>query len=294
WKTHWEPAALGPHITAPVCYLNGTNDFFGDPLVAEELLATLRVPHTRHYLPNVDHSLDPAQTRLASAWLRQHLLDGPPVPATPDLADADPADLWWTEDLELPSKFRCWLPGPPPDHPHLAFAHQRVGDLTLSTAIGRMPAAVSSSADDGLRFGLGWRWELGSTRHFSHDASATPPASPGQPWQITPARPDTADPVSLLLHPSRRFLATLAPGALLSLSWSAEPVDRVVKIQLHVLPHGLSTHETMVAWDAATASLLLNLAAFPDIPPDFAWTSVGCIQLTAHQPRAPFTVGPLL
>ena len=299
WKQHWEPAALGPRIAAPVCYLNGTNDFFGDPLVAEKLLASLRVPHVRHYLPNVDHSLAPSQTRLASAWQRHHLLDGPPVPAAPGNAELPlgpvstaPSSLWWTTDLDLPSVHRCWLPGPPPsDRPVLAFAQHTANGLTQSTPIGPWTSDTGHSDACGGDFGLGWRWELGSTRHFNHEACATPPSSPNQPWRITPARPDADDPISVLLHPNRPALSALPPRASFRLGWGATPNNHVVDFQLHLLDR--SIHTTTVPWDPASASLTLSPSAFPSLPPDFAWTSVGRIQLTARQPRTPFTVGPL-
>jgi hypothetical protein len=124
WEQHWEPATLGARIAAAVCYLGATNDFFGDPLVAESLLGSLPQPAIRHLLPNVDHSLDAAQSRLAVAWMRHHLLDGPAVPPTPvllaDLSLTSAPDhpvvaheMWWAHAAG-PGVFRCWQQGPPP------------------------------------------------------------------------------------------------------------------------------------------------------------------------------------
>jgi hypothetical protein len=307
WREHWEPLTLGPRISASVCFLSGTNDFFGDLLDAEQLLATLRVPRVRHYLPNVDHSLSPVQTHLASTWLRHHLLDGPPVPASAPAkagpaSDSSPSDPWWTEDLAIPAQFRCWLPGPPPpDRPVLAFAqHHSAEGLTQSTPVVHLPAsrpsssAASSAPASTIPFGLGWRWEVGSTRHFAHDASATPPASLDAPWLLRPARPDnSAEAVLLLLHPRRSSLRALAPAAPLRLGWSAEPLGGILAVQLELLPPHRTRHDATLRWDSATASILLDPAALSTLPPDFAWKKVARIQLKARQPRTPFHVGPL-
>ena len=303
WQRHWEPAALGPRIQAPVCYLNGTNDFFGDPLVAERLLASLRVPVARGYLPNVDHSLSAAQTVLAKAWMRKHLLDGPDLPAPPEPQApkcGGSSDAYWWADAEGPSMYRCWLPGvPPPDRRAFVFANRTLpGGAVLSSPIRTFeatedghPADPADPLGSFLPFGLGWRWELGGSRHFSNDARATAPASANAPWAVVPARPKSGEAVTVLLHLSPQAVRMLPSGSSLILGWSAPPQDAVVTVEIHGRDPARGTCKASFPWRDGAISLTLE--GVPTLPADFTWADVGRLHISARQERRPFEVGPL-
>lgn len=301
WAQHWEPAALGHRITAPACYLSGTNDFFGDPLVAQRLLASLPAPHVHHLLPNVDHSLDATQSRLALAWIRHHLLGDPAVPALPSLQPdltltTDPAhpilghEIWWAEPAG-PAVFRCWQPSPPPrDRPVLAFARVRyAAGVELCTPLQTLAPEAHSAPPllprpAAIPFGLGWRWEVGNARLFSNDAHANPPATPEAPWTLTPARPATDAPIGVILHLDPAAIARLPAEAPLKLAWSPPPTGEVI---LHLHLRSRPPEPIELRTTASGPTIVIPPAAS-------GWSDVGRIQITATIPgRPPFSVGPL-
>lgn len=308
WQRHWEPTALGKQIKAPVCFLNATNDFFGDPMVADDLLDSLQVPVVRSYEPNLDHSLTLSQTRLAKAWLRHYLLDGPVLPTVPcpNINDAAPrkavtcrSTTWWSE-AESSRMFRCWLPeAPPSDQRSLAFTHHtfpdgiglsspiRICEPDAKTATQRQPATAAGHLD----FGLGWRWELGATRHFDNDASAMPPQSSSQPWQVIPARPESSQPVALLIHIPLNILESLATGARLVLGWSGRPHNAMVRVLLHLRNDSAQPHSA--DFQCHEDQIELFLAAFETLPQGTLWRDVGRFQIEACQDRLPFQIGPM-
>lgn len=308
WKQHWDPLSLGPRIEAAACHLNGTNDFFGDPLVAETLLTSLAGPKVRHLLPNVDHSLDAAQSRLALAWMNHHLRDGPPLPETPrlrpDLSLAADVrypslryELWWS-DSPGPATMRCWQCTPPPrDRPLLAFARVTYEDgIELCTPLQSFAPEPGLSAPPRpapvtIPFGLGWRWEVGHARLFDNNAHARPPVAPDGAWTLTPARPESPAPVCVLLHPEAGALEGLASSDALALEWSTTSSAETT-VMLHLRTHPDAPIEARADWQGRT--LLIEASAFAPMPDDFAWSQVGRIQiLTTLASRAPFSVGPL-
>lgn len=303
WERNWEPAALGHLIQAPVCYLNGTNDFFGDLLVAEPLLDSLRVPVARSYLPNVDHSLSAGQTELAKAWMRQHLLGGVelPMPLDPQASDSNGAsDMFWWADAEGPSMHRCWLPGMPPrDRSAFVFSNRTLpGGAVVSSPVRRLeantertPPVMPETAPRNIPFGLGWRWELGGARHFSNDARAAAPASPDQSWVVVPARPKNNEAVVVLLHLAPQWMRGLSTASSLNLGWSVAPEGDVVAVEIHARASFQGTYEVFFPW--REGAIVINLEDVPELLEDFAWPNVGRLQISARQERQPFEVGPL-
>ena len=98
-------------------------------------------------------------------------------------------------DAEGASMHRCWLPGSPPSNRSAyVFTNTETADgyrlsspirfVEATEANGAVPSIVSNEGDlSEVPFGLGWRWELSSTRHFGKRC-ARPPfrvrrASPG-------------------------------------------------------------------------------------------------------------------
>ncbi|MCD8482459.1 MAG: dienelactone hydrolase family protein [Verrucomicrobia bacterium] len=232
WQQHLEPPVLVPRIKAPVCFLNSTNDFFGRLSTAERMLESLTGPCTRLYSANVDHSLNPAQTNLAIAWMEKHLLGNHAALPSPDsMHDAHTA-IWWTADLTLPENFRCWLPAPIlREQPVQAFSIVTCNGISQCSPVVYADAmSAGDPADNGavagyIRFGLGWRWESGSTRHFANNARATAPDRADKPWLFCPARPDNPDEaIAVILHSCADF-GSCNKQSILHLGWSIQPRD---------------------------------------------------------------------
>jgi dienelactone hydrolase len=303
WETHWEPPAIAYQIKAPVCYLNGTNDFFGDPLVAEQLLAHLRVPHLRSYLPNVDHSLNPAQTRLAQAWMDHYLLGGPALPSLPDFETTEPTQRWWSEEPSGSSFHRCWLPGPPPaDREILSFAQHEIDGLLISSSIlnlneneGQAAVREKAVSPDPIPFGLGWRWEIGSTRLFDNEASAFPLDAQATRWQVTPARPgNDSEGVTVLIHPVARASLNTEPGATLRLGWSHPFSTESAAAVIHLREAGGEPLQASVTWDSVRSCIKISPGSGASGTDEkFDWKTAGRIQISSQQGRTPFVVGPL-
>jgi hypothetical protein len=295
WEKNWEPTALGARIKAAVCYLNGTNDFFGDPLVADQLLDTLTVPRVQSYLPNVDHSLDKAQSTLAKTWMRKYLLEEASLPSEmPEYMES-----WWS-DAAGDSMFRCWLPGSPPNGRRtLVFDNKYYSNgIVVSSSIrevkqinGTHPDQEYTTLPTTIPFGLGWRWELGNTHHFDNDAKVTPPASADMPWRVVPARPQGKDDVAIILHLQQEFARRLKCSDHLHLNWSSAPRNGTVTVQLYENRRGNPEHTAVVNWTEGV--IRLQLADFASLPPDFSWAAVGRIKIQSQQSRGPFSVGPL-
>ncbi|MCC5840788.1 MAG: dienelactone hydrolase family protein [Opitutales bacterium] len=312
WEKFWEPAALGRHLNCPVCFLNGTNDFFGDPLVAERLLASVRTPVARSYGPNIDHALTEGQTALATAWMRQYLSDAASraPSSSPDIGldEGRGAPVSWWAGAEGASMHRCWLPGPPPsDRPAYVVTNREMADGAILSSPIRLvetveaPAAGMGEAGPsfvsgvtsvaGVPFGLGWRWELGSTRHFENDAHAIPPASADHPWMVTPARPLSDEAVAVILHLNPRGVRGAASADSFALGWSASPESGQVFVEIFGRTPGMEPFVASFPW--LDGWVLLKLGDVPGLPADFTWADVGRLQIKARQGRQPFGVGPL-
>ena len=75
WQQYFEPSSLVQQQRAPVCYISGSNDFFGICEHGNEVLNQLSVPHRRAWLPNCDHAVSVGASKLVSAfWMRHYLL----------------------------------------------------------------------------------------------------------------------------------------------------------------------------------------------------------------------------
>ncbi len=174
WLAHYEPFHLAQRQIAPLCFLSGTNDFFGWPVHAEDLLARLTVPHRRCYLPNADHAVDPGGSRLAVAWMRQYLCGGPAIPAEPMASDA--GEPWHTFSA-IASDRACWWPGLPPAGATAHFIQQRHPDgVCVSSAIqlqsSKFPVAPLPTVWPDARAGVGYHWGLSTTQLHGNEAAA--------------------------------------------------------------------------------------------------------------------------
>jgi hypothetical protein len=307
WERYWEPAVLGHRLSCPVCFLNGTNDFFGDPLVAERLLASVPWPVVRSYEPNIDHALSVGQTALAKAWMRHYLLhDSSSVSTSSEglgLAEANGGPVSWWADAEGASMHRCWLPGSPPSNRSAyVFTNTETADgyrlsspirfVEATEANGAVPSIVSNESDlSEVPFGLGWRWELSSTRHFGNDAHALPPGAPGKPWMVRPARPMSGEAVVVILHLCPGAVDGLAFTETLALGWSVSPEAGLVEIEVFGRTLGGEAFVGSGSWQDGW--ILLKLRDIPKLPANFIWADVGRIQIKSKQGREPFGVGPL-
>lgn len=86
WKANYEPEVFASQQHGAVCFLNATNDFFGQLPQAEERLAQLTIDHRRSYSPNRMHSLAPETVSAGMAWLDAHLKGNFQFPKEPVLS----------------------------------------------------------------------------------------------------------------------------------------------------------------------------------------------------------------
>ncbi len=188
WQREWDPLALAARQHAPVCWLNAANDFFSYPRWGDALCDQLWIDHRRLLAPNLDHAVPAEASALAVAWMRQHLTDGPAVPAEPrfhrgrlQVAARERTvgiDQWWSPAAEDDDR-RCWHPGEPPAGAAARLAIVRYQDgIALSTGVARLRprqrlATLGTTWPD-LRAGLGWRWELGGTQLHGNAVELTP------------------------------------------------------------------------------------------------------------------------
>ncbi len=120
WQANWEPLSLAPRQLSPVCWISGTNDFFGLPKDADAIMAQLLVPHRRSHGPNLNHSLLPEDTETVVAWMRHYLAGGPALPEEPQWMpgglqvdrreEVESIEEWWTPSIGASEDF-CWWPG---------------------------------------------------------------------------------------------------------------------------------------------------------------------------------------
>lgn len=294
WASSWEPQNLAERVRIPVCFLSATNDFFGYPEDAEALLANLTGPVVRDYLPNADHSLSVGQSVLARAFVRHVLLDGPPLPECPRLEvphrDAEIQSVWWTVSGRR-SPHRCWQFGNPPvDGTPLAFRRIQMPDgMTISSPIGRIAGEeISDRALSGFAGlpGIGWRWETGNTQFHTNDAGLDR-AQAGL-WQLTPARPDTDEPVVVLFQVCPAWTESLARGEDIVLHWSAKP-ERAPEVALCFDAEDPIEISIAAAW--SDGLLTISAKNHPAGPLNIDWAAVGRIRIQSSQARAPFLVG---
>ncbi len=173
WVADYEPLHLAARQLAPVCYLSGTNDFFGWPRHADALLDQLTIPHRRAYLPNADHAVDPGASLLAVAWMRRWLCGGPELPPEPTVGGC-----WWSCSTGDDDRL-CWWPGAPPEWATAVLYTWRGDDgLLLTSGVERRPAGqigtallpLLGSTWPDARAGIGWHWGLSTTQLHGNEA----------------------------------------------------------------------------------------------------------------------------
>ena len=86
WVMNYEPAVFASQQHGALCFVNATNDFFGQLPQAEERLAQLSIDHRRGYSPNRMHSLAPETVSAGMAWLDAHLKENVQFPKEPILS----------------------------------------------------------------------------------------------------------------------------------------------------------------------------------------------------------------
>lgn len=210
WSKAWDPAGLADQISIPVCFCSGTNDFFGRLGDAERLLSAMRADCVWNYLANANHHIAEGASRLAVAFLKQHLADANSLPPTSILHEdfsiqfSEPtvkSSLWWTPST-CPDEFACWWPGAPqPEDPVRAiFGTVQLADgVEMSTPVKRMHSEGTATVlpaiwPDALA-GVDYQWGLCST--LFHRPALTRTQTSGDPtraiWTPDPARHGVID-----------------------------------------------------------------------------------------------------
>ena len=236
WGADFEPLHLGQRQLSPVCFLSGTNDFFGWPQHADHVLRTMTVPYRRCYLPNGDHAVDVGASRLAVAWMRQWLCGGPAVPDEPQATDA--GESWHSFSTGSEDRM-CWWPGVAPLGATAHLVRQTSADgICVSSAIKRITASEASPLAGvwpDARAGIGWHWSLSTTQlHGNEAVSVTTHEGDQQRVRVTGNRADgsgitlrhTADPRWNTYDFSGMRVRFDCPGRNLTVTWHMEALAR--------------------------------------------------------------------
>lgn len=301
WKTHWDPPSLVSRQTAPVAYLSGTNDFFGDLLKASRMLEKLPVPYRWSLLANADHAIGPSETALAVSWMDHYLRNGPDVPTSPPApaisqegGSDDPLSngsvTWWCPQPRT-AREACWYKssGAPPQAA-LAFRKQTfTNGLSLCSQLASNPTSKPATGTEpvwpNLVNGTGWRWELGSTQLHGNSVEIRPLGDGGQ-IEVTPASGDPEAPVALLLHQIHDPGWKPESGSAIEFKWSGEtpPKDVTAAISLAGSP---SWDETVFPCREKGGWYTITL------PNGIDWEGVASLRIIASNNRQPFIFGPL-
>jgi len=181
WLTDWEPSRLAQRQRSPVCFLSGSDDFFGWPRHGDRLLDALSVPSRRSYAANLDHAVEPSQSALAVAWMDRWLRGGPALPPAPQPGDV--GTTWWTCSTG-DDDHHCWWPGRAPAWATARFVQTTHGAMMLSSTVERLTPRRGGSPLPAIwpdiRAGVGWNWGLSTTQlHGNHGVGIKP--LPGDP-----------------------------------------------------------------------------------------------------------------
>ncbi|NQU41723.1 dienelactone hydrolase family protein [bacterium] len=107
-KSLLQPLAFAPYQSGPVCFLNGSNDFFGHMGMAEDVWPLLKDDSRRSVTPNENHGTSLATREAGIRWLDHYLMDGPDLPSAPSLRIRDNGDQP-TATVTAPGASRCRL-----------------------------------------------------------------------------------------------------------------------------------------------------------------------------------------
>lgn len=85
WRTTLDPAAYAPRVTAPLLFLNATNDQHGLMDYAQRTLDAVPAgtPLRQSYTPRTRHTIEPEEGRMLPLWMDRWLKAGAALPAEP-------------------------------------------------------------------------------------------------------------------------------------------------------------------------------------------------------------------
>ncbi|MBA3686872.1 MAG: dienelactone hydrolase family protein [Planctomycetes bacterium] len=297
WARWWDPFGTVDQIVAPVCFLSGTNDFFGIHDHAHRLLTRVGAPHRRSLVANANHHLSAGESALALAWMRQHLADGPPVPPAPIVASAGEVCApgatavawWWTPGSER-GDLDCWWPGTPPAGVGgSCFARATYADGSTQTSA---PMTVAAAAGDDLgdrwpdpRAGFASQWGMSSTQFHRDEFTITDLGGGRGRWTVERAGAGGLDVVFRGLADPRwnRDLAGLRIALDLP-----DPAPTRLRVDIRLL-----AGEYAADLPRRQGVIAVDLADFPGLPPNTAWSAVRALRLTGSIAGNAFTIGPI-
>jgi len=324
WQQFLEPLNLADRQTAPVCYLSGTNDFFGYHDVAERLINALAVDKRRASVPNMSHHIGEASANLAVMWLNQHLCAGPAVPREPRLrddlsVDADDAlpiaqvEHWWTPAWG-PDDTWCWHRGAPARGSGakrvLARVHYDNG-IAINTPTRTLDFEATPLDDvwPTATDGLGYFWGLASTQF--HGPTVAVSAVAGDPsrcrFAVDRGNETGGDghSISLMLRqvrdPRWNDGSIDAIDVYFDFTGAAELRERpTVETSLLHDDGGRSTHATRVPLEAVesqggvTHRLRIELRSYSALPDWATWRHVARVWITGSVDPETYGVGPIV
>lgn len=95
WRSRYQPSQYAATQSGEICFLNGTNDFFGHLSTLEEFWDDLQVDKRLGLSPNENHGLEEALKLTGRRWFDAKLKKGSPLPVSPELTlDLEDGGMW--------------------------------------------------------------------------------------------------------------------------------------------------------------------------------------------------------
>ncbi|MEM1213795.1 MAG: acetylxylan esterase [Planctomycetota bacterium] len=326
WEQEWDALALTKsRLRAPTCYCSATNDFFGPHSVAESALAELKhnaVPVRRTSRPNGDHWCGIPGGVAAEQWMRQWLMDGPPLPEEPvlhedgsvELDSSRPIDdvcLWWSVGSPADAG-HCWWPGEPDRLPalaSLAFARVRYTDgLVLNSPTlrlaGERPAEdLPETWPDAVRAGAAARWGVCSTQFYArpgidHEQPAFEPID-GNPQRVRVTHDVSGSSTFSYFFTGLgdpRWNHDTASGVVITLDGAGSTISRW-QVTVKVLKSNTQIPEKTFTQHLDTpldrVEVVIHPGLFEDWPEGKTWSDVIALEISGDVSGPTVMVGPI-
>lgn len=307
WAKEWDPVALAHRQLSPVCWVSGTNDFFGFPGDADAILDAMPLAHRRSHEPGLNHAILPEDSATIVAWMRHYLAGGPALPDEPRwtqtglvadrLKEVASIEEWWTPSVGG-EDMRCWWPGSAPGFATAKIARVRYkSGIALTSPVQDLhPAGTPDDLGDlwpDARAGTGC-WSLGGTQLYNNLVRLVPvPDNPGRA-RVQPSGGPSPFGLALRQFSDPRFNRSGFAGMRLKLE-ASEPLPEKLTASIQTRLAGRKPARKEYRGDVHVGPqglVELSRWSLPFLPPGVSWRRVLMIWLEGFA-GSPLEIGPI-